>query len=55
MLVHGRAGASNLGRNVLANLPKSKLGGGPLTLMIEQSGTEPTSYMIEVILTSADD
>lgn len=55
MLVHGRAGASNLGRNVLANLPKSKLGEGPMTLMLKQSATEPTSYMIEVILTSADD
>lgn len=54
MLAHGRIDASDLGRNVLANLSPSKLGAGPNTLMIGQSAPEPTSYMIEVMLSPAN-
>jgi hypothetical protein len=54
MLVYGHMGPSDLARNVLANVPKSKLGEGPMTLWFQQTGSLPTRYAIEVILVPAD-
>ena len=54
MLVHGHMGPSDLRRNVLANLPKSQLGEGPMTLQVQQTGPLPTQYAIEVVLAPAD-
>ena len=49
MLVYGHMGPSDLARNVLANLPKSKLGEGAMTLWFQQTGSLPTRYVIEVM------
>ena len=54
MLVHGHMGPSDLGRNVLANVPKSQLGEGAMTLWIQQTGPLPTQYAIEMVLAPAD-
>ena len=54
MLVYGHMGPSDLARNVLANVPKSQLGEGPMTLWFQQTGSQPTRYAIEVILSPAD-
>jgi hypothetical protein len=54
MLVYGHMGPSDLGRNVLANVPKSQLGEGPMTLWFQQTGALPTQYAIEVVLAPAD-
>lgn len=54
MLVYGHMGPSDLARNVLANVPKTKLGEGPMTLWFQQTGALPTRYAIEVILSPAD-
>lgn len=54
MLVDGRMGPHDLGRNVLANVPKSQLGEGAMTLRVKQTGTLPTQYAIEVVLAPAD-
>jgi hypothetical protein len=54
MLVYGHMGPSDLGRNVLANVPKSQLGEGAMTLWFQQTGPLPTQYTIEVVLTPAD-
>jgi hypothetical protein len=54
MLVYGHMGPSDLARNVLANVPKSKLGEGPMTLWFQQTGPLPTRYAMEVILSPAD-
>ena len=54
MLVYGHMGPSDLARNVLANVAKSKLGEGPMTLWFQQTGSQPTQYAIEVILSAAD-
>ena len=54
MLVYGHMGPSDLARNVLADVPKSKLGEGPMTLWFQQTGPLPTRYAIEVILSPAD-
>jgi hypothetical protein len=54
MLVYGHMGPSDLARNVLANVPKSQLGEGPMTLWFQQTGALPTRYAIEVILSTAD-
>jgi len=54
MLVYGHMGPSDLSRNVLADVPKSKLGEGPMTLWFQQTGPLPTRYAIEVILSPAD-
>ena len=54
MLVYGHMGPGDLSRNVLADVPKSKLGGGPMTLWFQQTGSFPTRYVIEVILSPAD-
>jgi hypothetical protein len=54
MLVYGHMGPSDLGRNVLANVPKSQLGEGAMTLWFQQTGTLPTQYAIEVVLAPAD-
>jgi hypothetical protein len=54
MLVYGHMGPSDLGRNVLANVPKSQLGEGAMTLWFQQTGTLPTQYVIEVVLAPAD-
>ena len=54
MLVDGRMGPHDLGRNVLANVPKSQLGEGAMTLRVQQTGTQPTQYAIEVVLAPAD-
>jgi hypothetical protein len=54
MLVWGHMGPSDLGRNVLANVSKTQLGEGPMTLWFQQTGTKPTRYAIEVILSPAD-
>ena len=48
MLVYGHMGPSDLGRNVLANVPTSKLGEGAMTLWFQQTGSMPTQYAIEV-------
>jgi hypothetical protein len=49
MLVYGHMGPSDLARNVLAPLPKSKLGEGAMTLWFQQTGSLPTRYVIEVM------
>ena len=49
MLVYGHMGPGDLGRNVVADLPKSKLGEGAMTLWFQQTGSLPTQYAIEVI------
>ena len=54
MLIYGHMGPSDLGRNVLANLPKSQLGEGAMTLWFQQTGPLPTQYAIEVVLAPAD-
>ena len=54
MLVYGHMGPSDLGRNVLANVPKSQLGEGAMTLWFQQTGPLPTQYAIEVVLAPAD-
>ncbi len=54
MLVYGHMGPSDLSRNVLADVPKSKLGEGPMTLWFQQTGPLPTRYVIEAILSPAD-
>jgi hypothetical protein len=54
MLVYGHMGPSDLGRNVLAHVPKSQLGEGAMTLWFQQTGTLPTQYAIEVVLAPAD-
>jgi hypothetical protein len=54
MLVYGHMGPSDLGRNVLANVPKSELGEGAMTLWFQQTGSLPTQYALEVVLTPAD-
>ena len=54
VLVYGHMGPGDLARNVLATLPKSKLGEGAMTLWFQQTGSQPTRYAIEVILSAAD-
>ena len=54
MLVYGHMGPPDLGRNVLANVPKSQLGEGAMTLWFQQTGPLPTRYVIEVLLGPAD-
>jgi hypothetical protein len=54
MLVYGHMGPGDLARNVLATLPKSKLGEGAMTLWFQQTGSLPTRYAIEVMLAPAD-
>ncbi|MSP35881.1 MAG: hypothetical protein EXR25_09100 [Limnohabitans sp.] len=54
MLVYGHMGPGDLARNVLATLPKSKLGEASMTLWFQQTGSQPTRYAIEVILSAAD-
>ncbi len=54
MLVYGHMGPRDLARNVLADVPKSKLGEGPMTLWFQQTGPLPTRYAIEVILSPVD-
>jgi hypothetical protein len=54
MLVYGHMGPSYLARNELTNVPKSKLGEGPMTLWFQQTGISPTRYAMEVILSPAD-
>ncbi len=54
VLVYGHMGPSDLSRNVLADVPKSKLGEGPMTLWFQQTGPLPTRYVIEAILSPAD-
>jgi hypothetical protein len=54
MLVYGHMGPIDLARNVLANVPKTKLGEGPMTLWFQQTGPLPTRYAIELILSPAD-
>ena len=54
MLVFGHMGPSDLGRNVLANAPKSQLGEGAMTLWFQQTGPLSTQYAIEVVLAPAD-
>lgn len=54
MLVYGHMGPSDLGRNVLANVPKAQLGEGAMTLWFQQTGPLPTQYAIEVVLAPTD-
>jgi len=54
MLVHGQMGPSDLGHNLLANVPDSRLGEGAMTLWFQQTGPLPTQYVIEVVLAPAD-
>ena len=54
MLVYGHMGPTDLARNVLADVPKSKLGEGAMTLWFQQTGSLPTNYAIELILTAAE-
>jgi hypothetical protein len=54
MLVYGHMGPSDLARNVLANVAKSKLGEGSMTLWFQQTGSPPTRYAIEVLLAPVD-
>jgi len=54
MLVYGHMGPSDLSRNVLADVPKSKLGEAPMTIWFQQTGPLPTRYAVEIILSPAD-
>lgn len=54
MLVYGHMGPSDLGRNVLANVPKIELGEGAMTLWFQQTGLLPTQYALEVVLAPAN-
>lgn len=54
MLVYGHMGPTDLARNVLANVPKSQLGEGPMTLWFQQTGPLPTRYAIELMLSPAN-
>jgi hypothetical protein len=54
MLVYGHMGPSDLARNVVANVPKSQLGEGPMTLWFQQTGPMLTRYAIELMLSPAD-
>jgi hypothetical protein len=54
MLVYGHMGPTDLARNLLADVPKSKLGEGAMTLWFQQTGSLPTNYAIELILTAAE-
>ena len=54
MLVYGHMGPTDLARNVLADVPKSKLGEGAMTLWFQQTGSLPTNYAVEVILSAAE-
>jgi hypothetical protein len=54
MLVYGHMGPSDLARNVVANVPKSQLGEGPMTLWFQQTGPLPTRYAIELMLSPAN-
>ena len=54
MLAYGHIGPSDLSRNVLANVPKSQLGEGFMTLWFQQTGTQNTQYAIEVVLAPMD-
>jgi len=54
MLVYGHMGPGDLGRNVLANVPRSQLGEGAMTLQFQQTGPLPTQYAIEVVLAPSD-
>lgn len=54
MLVYGHMGPPDLGRNVLANVPKSQLGEGDMTLWFQQTGPLPTRYVIKLLLGPAD-
>jgi hypothetical protein len=54
MLVYGHMAPSDLGRNVLANVPKSQLDEGAMTLWIQQTSPLPTQYTIEMVLAPAD-
>jgi hypothetical protein len=54
MLVYGHMGPIDLSRNVLANIPRSQLGEGFMTLWFQQTGTQNTQYAIEVVLAPMD-
>ena len=54
MLVYGHMGPGDLGRNVLANMPKSQLGKGAMTLWFQQTGLLPARYVVEVLLGPAN-
>lgn len=54
MLVDGHWGQRDLERNVLTDLPISKLGEGVMTLMVQQNDSQPTQYVIEVMLRSTN-
>lgn len=54
MLVSVPMRSSDLGRNVLANVHKSQLGEGAMTLRVQQTGPLPTQYAIELVLAPAD-
>lgn len=54
MLVWGQMGPSDLNRNVLANTGPQGRGEGPMTLRLQQNGTLPTPYALELRLTPAN-
>jgi len=54
MLVYGHMGPNDLGRNMLAHVPRSQLGEGAMTLWFQQTSSLPTQYAIEVVLAPAD-
>lgn len=54
MLVYGHMEPSDLGRNVLANRPKTQSGEGDMTLWLQQTGPLPTQYALRVVLKPAN-
>lgn len=49
-LLAGSLHSSNLKRNLVSHLPPSKLGEGPMTLMVQQNDPKATNYLLEIIL-----
>lgn len=49
-LLAGPLDSSNLKRNLISHLPPSKLGEGPMTLMVQQNDPKATNYLLEIIL-----
>lgn len=50
MLSFGHFGPEDLGRNLLDGIPADQLGAGPLVIWINQTGSVPTRYALEVLM-----
>ncbi len=53
MLAFGHFGPEDLSRNLLATLPASQLGGGPLTVWVQQTGSTKTRYALLITIERA--